>query len=581
MASYLVQRDGIYYFRRAVPFELLPYFPVKQIWTSLRTRNKRLAKTSVLRLAGSFEALTLRIRSGVMTKDEIRAAVRQYLQSELNTMERIQNNPLSPQDAGYRHSQQLELLKDSIHEYKRLLALRTHDAHEITCAVDRLIDRFGLQLAYGSDDYNSLCREYLKGQIELFERWLRETNGDFSDSEPLLKFSDTHPTTGTSQPEVVTNKQPSFLLSNAIDKFIAQKETEGGLDDVTMKEYAQAYRLLPEIIGNKPVSDVSRDDVRLVLETLKLLPKNMNKNRETRGKPLSEIVEIAKKENLPKLGPAAIEKKFQRIKSFLTWAFHEGLIEREICADITFKRSKVDTRRPDEEQPAYTLTDLQGLVKGMLEERRKGVFEKNPERYWIPLIALFSGCRLEEICQLHVEDVAEVDEIWCFLIVPELDENGEKKKRIKRASSKRIIPIHPTLMELGFIDFFEQEIVAKRQPRLWPALKKGSNGKFQRNIKDWYNGTDNRKGFENLYIDNAKDKSFHSTRHTFTTALKYLLVDDRLMTELLGQSHQTLTAGRYGKPFPPSQLLDALKKIDYKVDFVGQLGRWPYHPLPK
>ena len=100
-------------------------------------------------------------------------------------------------------------------------------------------------------------------------------------------------------------------------------------------------------------------------------------------------------------------------------------------------------KRPDEERKVYTPEDIKKIVAALPSPADK------PERYWIPLIGMFSGMRLGEICGLHVEDVKLVDGIWCFSV------NGEDDKRLKTLSSKRVIPLHPTLIKLGFLAFVD------------------------------------------------------------------------------------------------------------------------------
>ena len=39
--------------------------------------------------------------------------------------------------------------------------------------------------------------------------------------------------------------------------------------------------------------------------------------------------------------------------------------------------------------------------------------------FWIPLIGLFTGMRLEEISQLYVWDLTKIDGIWCLDIKEE------------------------------------------------------------------------------------------------------------------------------------------------------------------
>jgi len=61
--------------------------------------------------------------------------------------------------------------------------------------------------------------------------------------------------------------------------------------------------------------------------------------------------------------------------------------------------------------------------------------------FWLPVLGLFTGCRIEELCQLHCSDVIQYDGIWC------LDINDEGEKRLKNKSSKRVVPLHQILVD--------------------------------------------------------------------------------------------------------------------------------------
>lgn len=68
--------------------------------------------------------------------------------------------------------------------------------------------------------------------------------------------------------------------------------------------------------------------------------------------------------------------------------------------------------------------------------------------YWIPLLALFTGGRLEELCQLHPDDAAQVPYheeggealAWVIRITDEGEGQG-----LKNAGSRRRVPLHPEL----------------------------------------------------------------------------------------------------------------------------------------
>ena len=62
-------------------------------------------------------------------------------------------------------------------------------------------------------------------------------------------------------------------------------------------------------------------------------------------------------------------------------------------------------------------------------------------------VALFTGMRQDEICQLTRGDVAQVDGVWLF------DVNGDKGKRVKNKQSIRRVPIHQRLLAAGLTQF--------------------------------------------------------------------------------------------------------------------------------
>lgn len=110
--------------------------------------------------------------------------------------------------------------------------------------------------------------------------------------------------------------------------------------------------------------------------------------------------------------------------------------------------------------------------------------------------------RLNEICQLNVEDVRVVDDVHCFIVTTEV-ENGIADKKLKTANGERLIPVHPELT----------------------MAKSG-----------YYSDTFS-KFFAN-FLDKAKAKaprtSFHSFRHNFRDALREARVDREIALALGG-----------------------------------------------
>ena len=87
---------------------------------------------------------------------------------------------------------------------------------------------------------------------------------------------------------------------------------------------------------------------------------------------------------------------------------------------------------------------------------------------WIPLIALFSGARLEEIGQLLCTDVRIEEGIDYFNLLDlpnedEHDEDGGHVKKLKTLDAGRRVPIHPELVAMGFLDYVATVPLARKE----------------------------------------------------------------------------------------------------------------------
>src|SRR5690606_17512930 len=95
---------------------------------------------------------------------------------------------------------------------------------------------------------------------------------------------------------------------------------------------------------------------------------------------------------------------------------------------------------------------------------QQGLF-KYYYQYWAPRIALLSGARINEICQLRTQDILEIDGVLCFRITGEAGQ-------IKNSASDRAVPIHSKLIELGLKAYVVRQRAAG-ETRLFPELAAG------------------------------------------------------------------------------------------------------------
>ncbi len=328
-----------------------------------------------------------------------------------------------------------------------------------------------------------------------------------------------------------------YRLSRVITIYTEEKQT--GWSDKTKLEVAGAFKLLVDILGDVDVTNITRPDlIELRSYLLKVPPGFYVKN------PGKSVRQGIAENNGPGISPKTVNKYMSRIGSLLKYCQEQGMINNNPATGLQI----VDKQRADQERSPYSLSDIKNIVRNLPNGGGR------PERYWIPLIGLFQGMRLAEICQLHVVDVVKVDGCWCF------DINDAGDKQLKNDASVRVIPIHPKLIELGLIKYVDAMRNAEN-PRLWMNLSYIHLHGYTNTFGKWY------QRFNREYVTDDPKRVFHSMRHLVTDTLKQAGELETVIAELVGHSNGgSETMGRYGKRYQPKMLLAALMKLDYGIE---------------
>ncbi|WP_239031637.1 site-specific integrase [Geomonas diazotrophica] len=339
-----------------------------------------------------------------------------------------------------------------------------------------------------------------------------------------------HPQTLTSSPR----------LSTVANQFINDRRLSWGKK--TYLEMESTFKLTKEILGDRMVSEVDRSMIRDLRDSLCRLPSNVSKIFP--DKTAREVLGMVADDRLPKaaspMSITTVNKHISRFSTLMKHCLKEGLITTNPAVGLKIKQK----RKPDEERSAYSLEDIRRLTTSLPKD------SKRPERYWVPMIGVFSGLRLDEICQMYTEDVREVDGVWCF------DVNDTKDKKLKTLSSTRIVPVHPKLIELGLLDHLTRT-EEQGHPRIWMNLNRRESDGYSNALGKWF------QRFNRKHITDDPLKTFHSLRHTFADTLKQLGCQESLISELMGHANDSITTGRYGKRYQPKVLLEAVSMICY------------------
>ena len=177
---------------------------------------------------------------------------------------------------------------------------------------------------------------------------------------------------------------------------------------------------------------------------------------------------------------------------------------------------------------------------------------KHSYYYWLPLIGLYSGARIEEICQLHLEDIHKEDGVWVF------DINGKNKKKLKTLSSQRLIPIHQQLIESGLLEHIKQ-LSQQGETRLFPELKKQRDG-FSQSASKWFGRYRRKFGVPHM------NKPFHSFRHTVADQLKQKSILKEKIAAIMGHKDESITTGLYGKNYTPGTLKPVIDILGFNLE---------------
>ncbi|NOI30192.1 site-specific integrase [Vibrio coralliilyticus] len=195
---------------------------------------------------------------------------------------------------------------------------------------------------------------------------------------------------------------------------------------------------------------------------------------------------------------------------------------------------------------AFTSKEVEMLFKHT-DEFKSASYKEDAWKYYLPRMAALTGCRLNELAQMTVNDV-HLKEEQPYISINRIGEN----KQLKNDASVRHIPISSSLRNLM------EDLVAGRMAteRLFPSLPYGiDNGYTSKPSK--YFSKFCRETFK------LKNVSFHSFRHYAITSLFNLEYSEELIASIMGHSVGKHTTGKaYMSGFTHNKKLEALEALD-------------------
>ena len=493
---HLQSREGVWHFRMRVPEELRSALGKREIKRSLKTRDHREAKKllplEMLRARAALDEARRKLafaepvahRREDLPEDELWGLMSRWFVETQRQDGRLAATEVDPR----KLDEELTFVLDW-----------SHAEPSTRQVVSKLLDEQGISLDQSSASFRRLQELVQEANVERQKRLLARFVGrsDITLNPELATL--------TARSEVADVR--SITLSQLIERF-AKEPRQVDLAPKTAAKREAQYRLFKDYFGaNTRVDRISRDQMRLFRDDLCRLPTNAKQRFPKLS--VGQLLELSEEKRADRLRPATVNAYLAAITSLFQHALREGHMQTDITARLLVR----DSVRPEDKRHPFETADLAAIFSAPLflgcADDEGGYAQVG--RFWVPLIALFSGLRLGEVCQLTEDDIVVIGDHTLINVT----DMPDRSKAIKTPSARRKVPVHEELIKLGFFDYLAGiRADYPRGSRLFPELTLASSGYASDNFSKWFARFLDGRGIAD------RRKAFHSFRHAFRDSLR-------------------------------------------------------------
>ena len=502
LSAYLSpSRHGIYYFRWPLP--RIEDHKRTTVRVSLRTRCPDRAGDLARYLASCGRLMRDSSTLAGLRQSELRDKVQAYFKAQLDQyIDRLDRH-------GLRKSV-LEHAREEMLDHESFVELGSADPLWVPAT------RFKRKMEISESDWQAnlprIIYELRKGRRDMLKAVLETVDGQdsYSYGDAVARPSPAPERTWTP-------------LGRAVQEFIEEHSRQWTKKTQTQ---VKAYLgILVEYFGpDRLLNSISKQDASEVKKVLQALPSSRNTKPSLKDLTLLEVIKIGGHE---KLTPKTINGHIDAFRRFFDWAERHGHSPHKMFEGMKVPKAKdsATQRKPfTKEQINLILKEATDNPLGLI---------RNKSHKWGMLLGLYTGARLNEICQLEIKDVYREGDLWYLKIT----DDGDNKKRLKAKASRRSVPIHSELLRLGFVEFYNTR---KEGARLFPDYSYNENGGYGRNLGRWFNES---------FLPSLKVKEpglvFHCFRHTMVTRLEQAGVPEPIIQFMIGHAREGVTQAVY------------------------------------
>jgi integrase len=414
------------------------------------------------------------------------------------------------------------------------------------------------------DVYHGITRAMVEQQ-RLFLLRLEDRLASFVPADGL--FAATPDLANTAAISSITYQNSSQLgptLEAAVEEYLAAGKKRWTAK--TLKSRERMLRYLVEHTGaDRSLGSVTAQDVRSFRDAVRRLRSNHHRSHDLSfaGKQTGDEAK--------QIAPKTASLIFEPAKAFFFWAKSgEGLIAHNPAADIRMEVPKkahaAKSRRP------FTAGELKVLFTSPVFTGSKSVRRRlqpgskvfRDAYFWLPTLGFYTGARLGELVQLHLDDL---DLDGPIPIMNVTDENAgevgsDMAKHVKSSAGVRRVPLHPDPMEIGFAEFVRQRRKAsKGKGRLFREISFGADGQASTIYSKWFGRL--------LDVVGLTDRAlvFHSFRHGVEDALRDALQPQYVVDRIVGHSDGSVSS-QYGNGVSDTVKSNAVTSMMLPVSLV-------------
>lgn len=357
-------------------------------------------------------------------------------------------------------------------------------------------------------------------------------------------------------------QRPGITFAELCQQYASSAQSTGLSPKTTLK-YKGMFRVLGELLGETTqAARITREDCRKAQSVLMTMPANAAQRYP--GMKAPQAADAAARDGVAIMHPKTVANYLDLLAALFRWGDVEQVVklrDGNPAKSLNAAIGKAVTANPTEKRRPFASQELKAIFAALLYAGCKddeagyhkvGTNHPRRGRFWVPLIGLYAGLRLNEACQLRTADVTHVVDVPMLLIRASAED-----QRLKTAAAERRIPVHPELIRLGFVAHAIRQRENGEQ-RLFPDLQLGAMDNYSDPFSKWF-----ARFLDKLKIS-SPGATFHSFRHGFRDCLREADIPRDIGDFMFGHSDPG-----QGKAYGEGYSAPALAKQIAKVTYLG------------